>query len=159
MSRPEALRRARELRKEFRATGEPFTQTSYREELANRLQDLNETAYEGFIDSIATKVDNEALRECENESHSFLPGMEFDLDGEYKLGDGRRIAKADARRGHMEAALHEDDLNLERVTNANKRKHTELEELEPYFGPGVRKSEAVQAYRAANQPPQAEAGA
>jgi hypothetical protein len=148
MSRVEALRRARKLRQEFRDTGREFTQSKFIEALTDLCSDLAGSALEGLVSYAGETVDKDATREREK-AETILPG--FDLEGEYKMGDGKRIAKEHARLEHMEAALRLDDANLVAVQEANQRKHDELECLRPYLLPGVAKWQAVERYNADHQ--------
>lgn len=156
MSRPEALKRARELRERFRATHEPFSQSDFHEALLNNCQDLTGSALDGLVAWAAEHVDKTATKETTSQSQPSLPG--FDMDGEYKLGSGLRISKPDARLEHMEAMLALDDENLINCQQANLRKRQELLRLRPHLGPGVSKMQAAQAYLAANKPLTSEAG-
>lgn len=147
MSRPELLRRARALRQEMRETGCLFTQCQFSEQLAQRCQDLLESAYEGFIAWGADRVDKESTQPVAANQ----PDL-FDMGGDYKLGDGGRVGKSYATLDHMEAAMLIDDENLRNVQAVNARKHEELDRLRPYFAtPQTRKADAVEAYRQANQ--------
>ena len=138
-ARREARKIGRQLRDEFRARGE-FTQTAFRRELGERLGHLQDDAYDGFVDKVAQEIDEEATKD---RNESLLPG--FDLDGEYRCGDNVRVAKRLARLDHALMAMKLDDANLVAVMAANMRKHEELARLQPYWGPGMTKEEAVRA--------------
>ena len=68
----------------------------------------------------------------------------FLLAGEYKLPGGRRIATRYARCEHLLASLEFCD-----EKEAELRRE-ELRRLEPHWGPGVYKEQAVEAYYAAH---------
>jgi hypothetical protein len=102
------LERARRLRQEFRGKGE-FTQEQFAQALAAQLPgyDANDVAL------IARTVDREAL------AQSSGPQAQFDLEGEYELRGGRRVAKAMATRGQMEEHLALDDERVARFRERN----------------------------------------
>lgn len=93
----------------------------------------------------AQRVDEESIRE--RPSHA--QGELFNLDGDYALGDNKRIAKAAAQVDHMRRTLAIDDANLEAVRDANTRKHEEFARLLPYYdaNPGITKAQAVAMYQ------------
>ena len=138
----EALRRARVLRNEFRERGE-FSQSEYRQALAGILVDLSDLAYDAFVTNVAQDIDRESSHDRGRSDPSF---PEFDLEGEYKLGDTRRIAKRLARIEHADMAMAIDDQNVAAVLIANARKKEELSKLRPYWGAGISKQQAVEAY-------------
>jgi hypothetical protein len=145
--RREMLRRGRQLREQFRQRTEPFFQCDFREALAVRCRDLTAAAYDGCIDGVAEQLDRDSTGHGrKDDEQPDLPG--WDLDGEYRLGDGKRIAKKHARLEHIEAALALSDHNLVAVQRANLRDREELIRLRPYLGPGVTKQQAIEAYRA-----------
>lgn len=146
----EALRKAHKLREEFRKRGE-FKQQDFRRALSRRLKSCKEAAYEALVDLVAEQLDKEPIDKEPRQ------GLLFDMEGEYKLGEGRRIAKRLAQYNHAQDALKLDDANVKNVLEANKWKHEEMERLRPFWLPGMTKQEAVGAYREAN--PQEEEGA
>lgn len=144
----EWLRVADDLRRQFRGRGE-FTQQDYRQALHSALRECwNETeAYDGFVDHVAEQVDKASRREPDPDQPD-LPGIRWDLDGELHLGAGRRVDKRLAQADHAQEALALDDANLIAVQQANLRKRQEWLALQPYWGGGVTKQEAVSAYEA-----------
>src|SRR5262249_28114777 len=127
-----ALRLANDLRDEFRERGE-FNQADYRHALAHALRPFEGEAYEGFVDHIAEQVDKSATRERSNDQPLLSP--DWDLDGEYRLGSGRRVAKPLAHLEHMEEMMANDERNTAAVMQASARKREELARLRPYFLP------------------------
>jgi hypothetical protein len=114
----EVLKRARALREELRQTEAEFTQADYRKQLDAACQDLDTSGLDGLLDWAATRVDEESTRD--------VPGRQFYLYGDYKLGDGRRIAKAHARLDHMEEALLLDDQSLQERQAEKAQKREEM---------------------------------
>lgn len=141
--RKEGRRIARQLREQFRARGE-FTQTAFRDALYEELRHLEGDVYGAMIDKIADDVDHDSIKD-RFQGEPTLPGLDFDLEGEYKLGDKRRVAKRQASRDHAEIALRLDDKNLVAVQKANIRKREELMALSPYWSHGTTKEQAVAA--------------
>jgi hypothetical protein len=142
----QALCIARELREEFRGSGE-FTQECYLAELAVKLKDFKKKAFDGFVQHIGQIVDRQShSAESRPDGQLYL----FDVEGEYKLGDSRRIAKRLARIDHADAAMALDDRNAAAVLMANARKREELTRLRPYWSNGKTKEQAVEAYFEAN---------
>jgi hypothetical protein len=145
--RRQAFRIARTLRERFRAGGE-FDHGSYVAALEPALREFEAEAFRGFVLHVAEHIDKDATRERTPEGQGEL----FDLEGEYKLGDSRRVAKAMATVEHADKAMSLDDANLEQVVAANLRKRKELFLLRPFWNhPGVTKAEAVTAYNAASR--------
>lgn len=138
----EALRIARALREKFRNGGE-FTTTEYRESLALELEDLRDDAFDSFVDSISEKVDREEGSLGRDTNQRSL----FDMDGEYRLGDTRRIAKRLAHIEHADAAMAIKQRNAAAVMESLARDLEELGRLRPYWGPGVTKEQAIAAYK------------
>jgi hypothetical protein len=85
-----SLERAWRLRFRFRARGE-FTLTEYRLALGAELAGLPAS----LVDYIAEAIDRESLRLPD-------PRPEVELDGEYRLRGGRRVAKRMALQEHRE---------------------------------------------------------
>lgn len=157
LSRPtdakrEGLHRARKLREELRKRGE-FTQKEFREQLGVRLDGLKAAAFEALVDHIAERVDEESTRDREAGAQTLLP---FDLDGEYKFDDGKRIAKRKARKDHAEKALALKRKNLEKVRAAYKRDKNELAQLRKVWKAGMTKEDAVKEWQKANPSSQEE---
>src|SRR5262245_38028588 len=96
--RQQALTTARDLREEVRERGAVFTQDEYRGELAARLAASGFEGFELWLDELARIVDEEAA--CISDK-----GAMFDLAGEYRLADGRRVAKRYSLREHGKEAL------------------------------------------------------
>jgi hypothetical protein len=149
MSRPEALRRARELRKTCWATRAVFNQSKFFEDLVEECQDLSGSALEGLCAWAAQKVDDESKSRDDEEEPSLFP--ELDIVGELHFGNGDRILKKDARIEHYQAALALDDQNLQAVKKANRRKHDILKILTPYWGNGKSMLQAAEAWRSAQE--------
>lgn len=147
MSRPLALRVARQLRQELLDSGQPWTRQDEMAELYRRCQYLADSALEGLVSWAGERVDTEDTCAATDRQLTF-PG--FDLDGAYACGDGLRVAKAAARLQHMVAAVEIDDANLRAVQAVNEAKHRELESLRPYWASGMSKLQAIAAYRLAN---------
>jgi hypothetical protein len=145
MSRPEALRRARNLRAKFRDERDEFTQSEYHAALAEACADLSDSALEGLVAWAAEAVDKDATRGAAD-----APGqqsLDFDLEGEEKLGAGRRIARRKMRRDHAAEALALKRANLQSVQQALARDEDELARLTPFWRAHMTKEEAVAAYR------------
>src|SRR5262245_33515060 len=142
MSMLEAKRRARKLRAEFRARGEPFTQTEFHNCLRERCEDLSDSALDGLVALVAGQVDREALKDHAEDKQPSL----FDTDGEYKFGDGWRIAKEHAQRHHWLESLRIKEENVEYVRRKYEAELEEFNRLSPYLQGGIRKSEAVKQY-------------
>ena len=100
------LRRAWELREEFRGRGE-FTTAAYLRELTRAVPELPATE----LRLLAAWVDQESTRERPR------TGM-FDLEGEFRLRDGRRVAKRMALLEHMEEVLA---ISAELIAGWNQR--------------------------------------
>jgi hypothetical protein len=101
---------------------------------------------EDAIVAIAAEVDSESTRGTARRQQQQLEFPGFDLEDEYALDGGRRIAKRYAQLQHAETWLRIDDENLDNVTKANARKHKEIDDLRPFWGPGITKREAVEAF-------------
>jgi hypothetical protein len=99
-------RRAWELREDFRSRG-LFTTAEYRETLAQVLPGLSAEA----LDALAERVDEESTRERPR------TGL-FNMEGEYRLRRGRRVAKRMALLEHMEEVLA---ISSERVAALTRR--------------------------------------
>jgi hypothetical protein len=127
----------------FSASGE-FDLAAYRAEMFEKLKPFKGHAYARYVDSIVRTVDEHAQRS------SCAPGLfpEFDLEGVYALGKGKRVAKRLATIDQADRAMLLDDRNLEAVVKVNTRKRGELIKLRPYWTNGRSKAEAVAAYRA-----------
>ena len=115
MNTADALKDARriawQLRHEFRDRGE-FTQPDFREALFAALADLADPAdgaLTALVDETADEVDRESLAETPDDQ---LDPSGFDMEGEYRLGDGRRVAKRMATRDHAKESLRLDDERL-----------------------------------------------
>jgi hypothetical protein len=73
--------------------------------------------------------------------------MAFNLDGEFKLDDERRIGRRLARWDHAQLALEWMEAEADAAAGAVKRLRRELELLEPYWcRTGVTREQAVEAY-------------
>jgi hypothetical protein len=149
-----ALECGRRLRRQFRAKGE-FTTRDYLTALKKALRRFREDAYDGLVQYVAEAIDREATKGG-MDGQPDLPGCEWDLDGEYRLGGGRRVAKELARLDQAEEMLAQVEANLAAVTQASARKQAEMAKLRPFWLAAMTKGEAVAAYRAAN-PADAEA--
>jgi hypothetical protein len=143
----EALRRARSILERFKESQREFAKEDFREAVRNECKDLSRKLYDDAIDGIVEAVDNEDRRQV-REDQPTLPC--FNLDGVYKTGEGTRIARKYAMRQHAEQALLLSDQNLMHVQTANMAQRDELIRLTPYWGPGVPKYKAVEAYEADN---------
>lgn len=82
-----------------------------------------------------------------------FPG--WDLDGDYKLGNGRRVAKRLARLRDIdelveaiEAETIEALKKAQEAIKANSAMYKEVSKLRPYLGRGLTKQEAIEAYLA-----------
>ncbi len=137
----------------MRAGGE-FTQQDYRAELAAELQDLLAGLASEAVDRIAEEVDRESTPVT-----SVEPGQKllWKLEGEYKFGDGRRVAKTLAKIEHAEAAMAIKGQNVANVLRAHAQDEEEMARLRPYWTGGRTKQQAVTAYLADQL--EAEAGA
>jgi hypothetical protein len=114
----EAKRRAWAMREEWRARGE-FKQADFRAALFPVLADLADPADGALmtlVDETADEVDRESLAKTPDDQRE---PSGFDLVGEYRLGDGRRIAKGEATQDHMQEALRLDD---ERISDLQRAK-------------------------------------
>ena len=72
--------------------------------------------------------------------------MRFDTDGEYDLGNGWRIAKEHAQRGHWLASLKIKEENVKYPRRKYEAELKEFERLSPFLTPGVRKADAIKAW-------------
>jgi hypothetical protein len=145
-----ALERGRRLREQFRARGE-FTTADFCRALRKALKRFRGDAYEGLVQHVAEAIDREATKGGVD-GQPDLPGFDWDLCGEYRLGGGRRVAKRLARLDQAEEMLALVESNLAAVSQASERKQAEMAKLRPYWLAGMTKEEAVAAYRAANPP-------
>jgi hypothetical protein len=153
--RREPYRIAYEVRAQMRMRGQEFTQADYQEALYEALNCFEDEAYADFVRHIAEKVDKESAEEAVSGQPN-LPGMPWDLEGDLRLGDGRRIGKQFALWRHVQEAMALDDANIIAVQQANLRKRQEMIRLRPYWDqPGVTKRDAVDAYEAEHPPGQA----
>src|SRR5262245_17356058 len=114
MSRPIALRVAREVLDELQDAGGVYTDVYYEDLVLGRCNedhpDLYETALEGLVHWAATTAKKQRVQESRRECREpTFPG--FDLGGIYSLGHGLFIAKCAARREHFLAALELNDAN------------------------------------------------
>jgi hypothetical protein len=100
----DVLRRAWELRKRFREQG-VFTTGDYLRELARAVPELSADD----VAALAAWVDKEST--CKRRPAG-KPKPMFPLEGEYELRNGRRVAKANALREHMQEALAISDERL-----------------------------------------------
>jgi hypothetical protein len=117
----DARRIAWQLRQEFRERGE-FKQADFREALSHALADLADLAdgsLMALVDETADEVDRESLADTPDDQ---LDPDGVDMEGEYRLGDGRRVAKRMATRDHMQEALRLDDDRLRDLQRAMLRK-------------------------------------
>lgn len=138
-----ALAVAHALREEFRARGE-FRQSEYRDALGARLEEFRAESFQGLVDGIARQVDEQASRErCEDPDQQTFG---WDTEGEYRLGDGRRIAKGLARIEHADEMLAILMQNASRVLQAQAHKLDEISRLRPYWKQGWTKRQAIDAY-------------
>jgi hypothetical protein len=160
MSRSEARKIARDLRKELQQTDKLFYEATFRAKVIEAFKGnmaVRESAVEGYAHGICDELDRELTRERSGRQPD-LPGFRFDLEGEYKTGDGGRILKGAALRDHMKQALDLNDRNLRGVMNANLVMHDEFDRLAAYHQGDVKKRDAVAAYYTDNphqRPPQA----
>lgn len=126
--------------------GEEFTKAEWRAKTRPKLRHMADEAFDGFLDFVIETADRRAAREPDRKQ-GLLPGFDFDLDGIYRLGDSKRIAKKDAKLIHIRQAVEIDDQNVASVTKANERKKEELKRLLKYLERGMTKGQAVEAYR------------
>jgi hypothetical protein len=148
------MRIANALRDEYNDRPRTFSHDGdYRPALAERLECMRESAFAGFVDNIADAVDKARHAAAAPGRQPCLPGCEFALAGELRLGDDTRIAQRHARLHHAETALAIDNENLAAVQQANLRKREELERLRPYWWLNMTKQQAVAAYQEANPNP------
>ena len=96
----EAVKQARSLREEFRKRG-VFTIDEYKTALAGRLKDLDPST----VNQIAGVIDYQSVNAWEIAHGWEESPPEFDMEGEYKLRNGRRVAKRLCLREHMEESL------------------------------------------------------
>ncbi len=148
MSRPEALRVAREVRERFRESRESFTQQTYFEAVVDALDTpvMRRAAVEGLAAWATDKVDKDSTREGRRHDEGWL----FPCEGDIKLGEGERIALAYARLPHIEIALELKRLNAVAAQLAYEAAVREVEWLRPYLERGLTVQEAVSQYRADN---------
>jgi hypothetical protein len=108
---------------------------------------MNQAEMEALV--AAEKVDDERVGESRRQNAQGL-FPDFDLDDDYALGGGKRVAKRAANEEHMRMALAIDDENRRRVDAANDEKHAEFERLRVIFqrNPGISKEVAVAIYNA-----------
>jgi hypothetical protein len=144
----EAKKRARILREEFRQRGDVYDQRDFEEALYDRLADLAEGSMAALVKKIAADVDREA---CQDRG-PFLDGVDWgsEMEGDFALGDNKRVAKRSARKEHYIMHIELDDRNMRNVMRANLHKHDVLEKLEPFWGPDMTMEQAIAGYRRAN---------
>jgi hypothetical protein len=143
-----ALQEARKLREEFQTGKDEYTQEEYRDELAVRLEPFRRRAYDDFVNHIAEQVDKEATNDDFGDGQPCFPG--WDVEGETRLGDGKRVPKRKTLINHADEMLAIAARNLASVSLAYARKHGEVERLRPYWPPGVTKEAAIAACQRAN---------
>src|SRR5947208_13128298 len=88
------------VRQQFRAGGE-FTTRAYEAALRAELSELHELGsdFDSYVRCVAKMVDELSTREQTPNAAG------FELEGEYRLGNGRRVAKAEAQYEHMQEAI------------------------------------------------------
>lgn len=152
MSRPEALKRVREIIETKRATGETFTKDEVHSEALDACRDLTDSALEGLVTWAVDKGDREATKDVPPGSDQLiLDGFgPADLDGLYALGEGERIGKEFARIEHMMKHLEISRTNRHAVDEADDKLHAEFELIRPYWKKGWTKRQAIKAYLRAN---------
>lgn len=150
MSFATAKTRARTVRRQLRDSGLVFTVAQFRDAVTAACADLGASALEGLVQAAVKQVDKEAIdeRPCHHQGELFV-----NLQGDYAIDAGRRIGRRHARIEHMEAAMRLHDANLAAQQAANDAIHQEYQLLLPYYGPGVPKEQAYQAYLEQNPVP------
>ena len=138
-----ALARAREIYAERCERGE-FSLEELRPVVSAELANCRDEFFEETVNYIIEQVDKSFVYGGGMETQLTLPG--WDLEGVYRLGETRRIAKHLARLEHAEEMIANDERNFAAVADASRRKHEELTRLRPYWGNGATKAEAVAAY-------------
>ena len=129
-----------------------FDQNDYREGLKEVLEPWREKSFDGLVNDVASAVDKAATQEdSELEKTPLLPGIYWDIDGEYRLGTGERVRKINSTLKHAETMLALSEENLRNVKKKDKIKHEEVELLRPYWKRGRTKKQAIEAYEKAHE--------
>lgn len=142
------LRMVRSDREEWKLRGK-FLEKDFREHVRRKYKENQEIAdevYDQAIDGVCDTVDKEQTQNPPEETYlSLYEG--WDIKGEYRDGDGGRVAKRLATIDDAEQALALDEQNLAAIMEASAKKHREIVMLRPYWGPGRTKKDAIDAYR------------
>jgi hypothetical protein len=114
------------------------------------IQELAKTDYdqerlEGYVD-YCVKVVDDAYTKKHDSSARFLPGMEFDLEGDHKLGEAMRVDKRKCLIRHERIVLENERKNWLETGKEYRRKKKIFDKLEPYWLEGMSKEEAVEAF-------------
>lgn len=149
MSLATCRERARAIHAQLMESPDGFTPHEFHDLLLDACPDLAATALDGLVAKVVQEIDKASISHVNNAQLEL-----FDLDGTYAPEDNFRIAKRLARADHMQNVIQRKRLNIERAANALHRDEEELQTLMPYWGPGVTKEEAVEAYREANPQPE-----
>lgn len=143
----EARRLTRELRQRMQdeAGAEGFTQAEYVSRLEVELSHLRPALYSQSVLKLADDEDRvQAKTDCKQ------PTL-FDLGGEFHILGGKRVARRNASFVQALEMMRLDDENLEKVKEANRRKHEDLERLRPFWSvPGTSLRRAIDAYNEAH---------
>jgi hypothetical protein len=124
----EAKRRAWAMREEWRERGE-FREADFRAALYPVLADLGDGDLTTLVDVTADEVDRESLAITPKDQRT---PSGFDLVGEYLLENGRRIAKGEATKAHMEEHLRLSDAAVRAQMQATLRKAAAFLVIEDY---------------------------
>lgn len=151
MSRPQALKRAREVLRELEETVPRYTQSEFFEKTLERCYDLAPTALEGCVIAACQDAERERSQQRKDrQTQPLLPGCEFlDEGGIFKLGNGERVFIRHARIEDYRIVLaeHEEQFYRHREKLARMREVYDL--LLPYWTGERELWEACAAYKAA----------
>lgn len=134
-----ALERAFVVREQFRAKGGKFLHKDFLAELAMDTEFIRLAEEAGrpiIVQWAGSAVDDQSAEESDQPSDQpNLPGVDWEgqKEGEFRLGEGWRIARRYATRRQLRDWLAQDEANLMRVTEASQRKHKVVEQVLPYM--------------------------
>lgn len=148
---PDLRRIAREVYDDFLAEGEEFSLSDVRDEVTRQVlsEPLAGQLAADAIEYAIRSVDNQRTAGQPLSTQPDLPGAFWDIEGAYKFGDERRIAKEAAQHFHGLESLEIARQNLANVQAAFDRRLEEEARLRPYWAvPGTTKGEAIRQWNA-----------
>lgn len=135
------------IRERIRAENLEFSLDQIKELAALELakQEYAEERVQGYVDYCVKSVDDVYTKKYAP-NQRFLPGMEFDLEGDHKLGDAVRVDKRKCLVRHERIVLENERKNWIDTGKEYRRKLKVFRKLEPYWLEGMSKEQAVAAY-------------